>query len=343
MIDALIPIFTTFLPFLVIVTAIIATLILVNSFLKKKWQNQQDTRFRFQFTMLILTALGILIIIIALPVSETLRGQLLSLVGIVLSAAIALSSTTFIGNMLAGIMLRTIGNARPGDFITVVDITGRMTELGLLHTEIQTEDSDLVTVPNLIIATNPLKVVRSSGTIVSAEVSLGYDCPNSRVSQLLCDAAEEAGLHESFVQIRDLGDFSVVYRVAGVLHDVTSLLSARSNLRKSVLNTLHAARIEIVSPNFINSRSLAADQKCIPINSERAPKNHEISVEELAFEKADSAALAERIRVEIETIETRIKSLSDNDAKEKIELQNTQSELRKELAAAEAHKKSSDL
>ena len=109
---------------------------------------------------LLLAFIAVVIVVLALPVEATTRGQLLSLLGILLSAAIALSSTTFIGNIMAGIMLRTVKSVRPGDFITVAELTGRVTEMDLLHTEIQKEFRDLVTVPNSYMVSNPLKVVR---------------------------------------------------------------------------------------------------------------------------------------------------------------------------------------
>ena len=63
-------------------------------------------------------------------------------------------------------MLKAVRSARPGDFITVADLTGRITEMGLLHTEVQTEFRDLVTVPNMYMVTQPMQVVRASGTII---------------------------------------------------------------------------------------------------------------------------------------------------------------------------------
>ena len=61
-------------------------------------------------------------------------------------------------------------NFRPGDFVRVGERLGRVTERGLFHTEIQTEDRDLTTLPNLYLVTNPVTVVRASGTIVSTTV-----------------------------------------------------------------------------------------------------------------------------------------------------------------------------
>ena len=52
-------------------------------------------------------------------------------------------------------MLRTVRNFRAGDFIRVNDQFGRVTDRGLFHVEIQTADSDLITLPNLYLAAEP--------------------------------------------------------------------------------------------------------------------------------------------------------------------------------------------
>jgi small-conductance mechanosensitive channel len=188
----------------------------------------------------------------------------------VLSAAIALSSTTILGNALAGVMLRVIRNFRMGDFIRSGDHFGRVSERGLFHTEIQTEDRDLTTLPNLYLVTHPVKTIRSSGTVISASVSLGYDVPRAVVEELLLESARQAGLKDPFVQIHELGDFSVSYRIAGLLGEVKQILSARSRLRANVMDRLHEGGVEIVSPRFMNIRALGRERVFIPKPAQRA-------------------------------------------------------------------------
>ena len=330
---------TRFLPLLATIAIVVVLLGAINWFLRRRWRNDPDAQFRFQLIMLALTFAGVLAIIVALPIKDAVRGQLLSLIGILLSAAIALSSTTFIGNIMAGIMLKVVRNARPGDFITVADLTGRITEMDLLHTEIQTEFRDLVTVPNLYMVTQPLKVVRASGTIIQAEVSLGYDVPHARATEILCDAAETAGLRDGFVQVRELGDFSVTYRVAGLLEDVTSLISARSRLRAAMLDALHAENVEIVSPNFMNTRALGENQRFIPIPSRKTVTQVQAHPEEIAFDKAEEAASVERIRNAIEQTTAELKALDErgdeDSADERAALEEKKARLVEELKAGE--------
>jgi small-conductance mechanosensitive channel len=301
-----------FVPLLLTILVSIAVLWILNGTMRRRWGKNPDAQFRFQLIMLALTLAGLLAVIIALPIDDALRSQLLSLLGVLLSAAIALSSTTFIGNIMAGIMLKAVRSARPGDFITVADLTGRITEMDLLHTEIQTEFRDLVTVPNLYLVTQPLKVVRASGTIISAEVSLGYDVPRTDVADVLCKAAADSGLKDPFVHVRELGDYSILYRVAGLLENVESLISARSLLRESMLDALHAASIEIVSPTFMNSRVYSVDKEFIPEPSRRIRRQTQVEAEQIVFDKAADAASIEELKKSVERIDAELADLAED-------------------------------
>ncbi len=209
-----------------------------------------------QLIMVCVYLFFITLAIILLPISDETQGQLLSFLAILLSATIALSSTTIVGNAMAGLMLKALRNCRPGDFISVTDNFGRISKMDLLHVEIQTEDRDLITLPNLHLVTNPFRVLRTSGTMLRVDVSLGYEVPRQQVEAALLEAASASGLEKPYVQIRELGDFSVSYQVSGLLTEVEQLLGSRRKLRASVLDALHAAGIEIVSPTYMNTRSL---------------------------------------------------------------------------------------
>ena len=142
----------------------------------------------------------------------------------------------------------------------------------------------------MFMVTNPVTVVRSSGTIVSTAVSLGYDVPRQNIEALLLDAARSVDLKEPFVHIEDLGDFSVLFRVHGLLTEVKRLLSVRSQLRAAVLDHLHKGGIEIVSPNFMNQRVIPPGQTFIPRPTNLKVDSSQTSIaEEVIFDKADEA------------------------------------------------------
>jgi len=285
-------------------------ILVVRFIMERRYATAADSRFRLQLTLILLSFIGLLVVIVSLPMSEGRITGLLTLIGILLSAAIALSSTTFVGNIMAGMMLRTVRNFKPGDFIRVGEHFGRVSERSLFHVEIQTEDSDLTTMPNLYLVTNPVKVIRESGTLVSAEVSLGYDVPRSKVKEVLCDAVSETGLEDPFVLVTDLGDFAVTYRASGLLKEVKQLLSTRSRLRSRMLDDLHAAGIEIVSPTFMNQRALPPGKRFIPEQVGQRADQHEDTAppEKVIFDKADEAESIEKLR---ERLARRQKELSE--------------------------------
>lgn len=266
-----------------------------------------------QLIMLLLTLAGVLVVLLLIPMSDVTRGQILSLLGLIITGVIALSSTTFVANAMAGLMLRAVRSFRSGDFVRVGEQFGRVTERGLFHTEIQTEERELTTLPNLYLVNNPMTVVRTSGTIVSATLSLGYDISRKRIEELLKKAATEAGLEEPFVQVRSLGDFSVSYRVAGFLAEVKQLLTARSNLQKCILDVLHDDGVEIVSPSFMNQRQLPEVRKVIPeadaAEGKIQPAVVEEELEALIFDKAEEAEKLEWDRKELTDIKQHLEEL----------------------------------
>jgi small-conductance mechanosensitive channel len=291
---------------------LVVVIVFVRFLLERRFSRSADHKFRTQLILLVLSFIGLLVVILALPISEATTGQLLSLIGILLSAAIALSATTFVGNIMAGMMQRMVKNFRPGDFIRVGEHFGRVSDRGLFHVEIQTEDRDLTTMPNLYLATNPVKVIRSDGTLITAEVSLGYDVPRGRVETALVAAAHDAELEEPFVHITNLGDFSVTYRAAGLLTDVKSLLSTRSRLRAAMLDRLHEAGIEIVSPTFMNQRPLDPSRKFMPPPAVReAPTEHPARPEDIVFDKAEEAASVEKLVERREALKKQIDEMKD--------------------------------
>ena len=307
--------------------AVIGALWAAHRFLERRLESLPGKRLRNQLVMVALTFVGLLVIIMVLPIGDTSRGQLLSLLGILLSAAIALSATTFVGNAMAGLMLRGTRSFRGGDFLQIGEHFGRVSERGLFHLELQTEDRDLLTLPNLYLVTQPYRVVRASGTIVAATVSLGYDVPRARVAKLLAAAAGEAGLDEPFVQVRELGDFAVTYRVAGLLTEVKNLISARSLLREKALDGLHRGGVEIVSPNFMNTRSVPDGKTFIP-PVEAAPGGEAAAaaVESVAFDKADEAEKLDqdreahrRLGEELQEIEEKLKAAGGDAERRELE------------------------
>lgn len=286
-----------------------------------------------QLMVLALGLVASLLVVIALPISEGSRNQLMAILGLLVSGVIAFSSTNILANLMGGILLRTTKPFRVGDFIRVEQHFGRVTERGLFDTEIQTENRDLISLPNAYLINHPITTTRSSGAIVSTNLSLGYDLHHGQVEPLLLQAAEECGLKEPFVHITELGNYAVSYRVSGLLEDPKRLITARSNLCRSILDRLHGQGLEIMSPGFMSQRPMAQGQKIIPKMIHVPVENTTEGGEHLAFDKAEEAERREnekqRLLMQIDEIEQALKEV-EGDKKDllKASLENSKEQLK---------------
>ncbi len=267
------------------------------------------------YTIIIFLCLSI--IFASLPIDNFIKSSVFSLLGLFITAVIAISSTTFASNTMAGIMLRMIRHFRPGDFIEVGEHFGRVSEMRWLHTEIQTKNRNLTTLPNLYLVTNAVTVIPSDKALIDATLSLGYDVSHHDIEPILLSAAKKIGLTDAFVQVTELGDFSISYRVAGFWDNPKLLLTARSNLRKQVIDSLHSKGVEIVSPTFMNQRQYHRDE--IFISEVKAYQERQNSKTEKSqvFDKAEIAEKIEMLKNQLQTLETEFKMAKENKNEEK--------------------------
>lgn len=269
---------------------------------------------------------GALIFVFALPISTELKSQIFSLFGIILSAGIALSSTTLLGNLLAGIMNNSEGRFESGDLIEVDNFQGRVTKKSFFYTEIQLEDSNFITIPNLFLATKAVKNTRKKDTIIATEISLGYDVPHDIIEEALKQAALQAKLTKPYVYIKALGDFSVVYKIHGFLDDSDKYFSSFHILNKKVLDVLHEKNIEIVSPTFMNQRQVN-DKEFIPPKTKKQSELVDSSHEEQIFDKANSFKEIEEHK---KKLEAKLQDVEDKEQKGKIKAEVEKLENKKE-------------
>ncbi len=114
-----------------------------------------------------------------------------------------------------------------------------------------------------------------------------------------------------------------------------------------MLDALHKAGIEIVSPNFMNTRALKADKAFIPAATRKRARKPQPLAEEVAFDKADDAASLEKIRAQIAHIDAEL-SVSVDEAderaqKKRAKLEKQKSALIERLKAAEEAIKAKEL
>jgi small-conductance mechanosensitive channel len=285
------------------ILVLLVFLLIINSWIFKKIKIVKSYGNVIKNTISVLVILiGILVFIFSFPIDRTLKGQIISFLAIIISAGIALSSTTVLGNLIAGIMNNSMKRFRNGDLIKIGDLQGRVTKKSIFHTEIQLEDSNFMTIPNLYIATNPVKLTRKTDTVISTSVSLGYDISRTKIEESLKEAAVSTGLTDPYVYITNLGDYSVLYKIHGFLKDSSKYFSTTSLLNANVMDVLHKKKIEIVSPTFMNQRN-TNEKAFIPkevLKNEIA--NDEQLPEDLVFDEAIKSEKIEKKKDQLEEL-----------------------------------------
>ncbi len=252
-----------------------------------------EARLPRQMLLLVLTFVAIVMVVLSLPVEPATRDQILGLLGIALSAAFALSSTAFVTNLMAAIMLRVTRPFKVGDFIEINGHFGKVSERGLFDTEIQTENRRLIAIPNSTFIHQPVSVARTPGMVISTDISLGYDVHHEFASNLLIVAAETGGLADPYVHVVSLDDHAVGYRLSAILTEGDAILTARSKLNRHVLDTLHNAGVEIVSPSVTRHITQSEGTKIFPRPHHQAASTSsgtaKVTAEEIVFDKANEA------------------------------------------------------
>ncbi|MBD3203396.1 mechanosensitive ion channel [Candidatus Woesearchaeota archaeon] len=230
-------------------------------------------------------AAAIVLILTGLP---GISNNIVRLIGVVIGAIVAFSSSTLIANFMSGILLKIIEPYKEGDMVKLKNIFGKVYHIGLLHTEVQTPFREIVNVPNLVTISDIITNYTKGGYLINVDVSIGYDISHNKVEDMLLHAMKLTGLSEPFVLVTDLGSYAVKYRAKGIIRDVTKIISTESRLRKKILDEFSINDIEILSPFYVNMKNVPYNKCIMAQNPGKAPaKIGEKKPEEVMYERAD--------------------------------------------------------
>ncbi|MGX1024501.1 mechanosensitive ion channel family protein [Psychroflexus sp. MBR-150] len=315
-----------------VVLIILVILLIFNSWIFKRFKSTKSNRNIIKGAIsLFIVLVSTLSFILVLPIDKALKGQILGFLGIIISAGIALSSTTLLGNIIAGIMNNSMNRFRNGDLIKIGDFQGRVIEKSIFHTEIQLEDSNFITIPNLYIASYPVKLTRKTNTVISTSVSLGYDISREKVEKTLKNAANETGLSDPYMYITNLGDYSVAYKIHGFLEDSSKYFSTTSLLNAKVIDKLHAENIEIVSPTFMNQRRIDNVEFIPKQIASKTKAVNEKPPEDLIFDEAIKSEKLETKKDYLKEIDKKQTALKEKlkDLKDDKDIEKTKSRIKR--------------
>ena len=183
-------------------------------------------------------------------------------VAIFLGVLLSLGSSSFVGNMMAGIVLTYMSPFRIGDRVKIGDTVGDVVEKTLLVTRIRTIKNVLVTMPNAIVLSREVDNYSSKlpdgPLLLHTSVTIGYDVPWRNVHAALIEAA--SGLvgilaqPKPFVLQTALDNYSVSYELNVSTDDPSRMVQTYSDLHGAIQDSFAKAGIEIMTPTYTSLR-----------------------------------------------------------------------------------------
>jgi len=212
----------------------------------------------------------ILVIIFALTVaypyipgssSDAFKG-----ISLFLGLLVSFGSSSFVGNMIAGLTMTYMRAFKIGDRVKIEDFTGDVVATSMQVTHFQTPKNEIISVPNLKIINshviNYSALTHEKGLILHTTVGVGYTAPWRQVRAMLLLAAEETSgvLKEPvpFVLVKSLGEFCVTYELNACTDKAHLMGIIYSELHKNILDKFNEYQVQIMTPNYEGDRDAPA-------------------------------------------------------------------------------------
>jgi len=204
---------------------------------------------------LVVWGLGIAVAYPYLPGSdsEAFRG-----LSVLFGLMVTLGSTGLVSQAMSGLVVVYSRALRKGDFVEIGEVQGVVSEVATLATKIVNIRNEEVTVPNSVLIASPIrnysKLAGTHGTLLSAQVTIGYDAPWRQVHALLVEAARRTPSVRQepapFVYQRALSDFYVEYELFVSIDRPIDRVPILSALHANIQDAFNAAGVQIMSPHF---------------------------------------------------------------------------------------------
>jgi small-conductance mechanosensitive channel len=171
---------------------------------------------------------------------------------------VSLGSTSVIKNMTAGIVLTYTRAFQIGDRVRIGEVNGDIVEKSLFVTRLKTIKNEQVAMPNGAVLDSNIvnfsSLATDKGLILHTSVTIGYDVDWRQVHNLLLDAALVTPhiLTDPvpFVLQTSLDDYYVTYEINAYTDQPNQIAGTLSVLHQHILDSFHAAGVEIMSPAY---------------------------------------------------------------------------------------------
>lgn len=186
--------------------------------------------------------------------SEAFKG-----ISVLLGLMVTLGSAGIVTQAMSGLVVIYARALRRGDYVQIGEVEGVVTEVAPLATKLLNLRNEEITIPNAVLIAQPIhnysRLADSQGTLLSTQLSIGYDVPWRQVHALLEQAARATpGLRAQpapRVFQRALGDFYVEYELMVSIEHALDRIPVLSALHGQIQDAFREAGVQIMSPHFL--------------------------------------------------------------------------------------------
>lgn len=214
----------------------------------------------YKITRFLIIVLTVVIVFPYLPLSNSPAFKGIS---VFLGLLFSLGSSSFVANIVSGIMITYMRPFQIGDRVKIADTIGEVVEKNLLVTRIKTLKNVYIAIPNSLILSTHITNFSFKNTevpiILHTTVTIGYDVEWKTVERLLLTAAKEVEgvlqTPEPFVLQTKLTDFYIEYELNAFTTRVDRMPTLYSRLHQQIQDRFNEASVEILSPHYRVQRS----------------------------------------------------------------------------------------
>jgi small-conductance mechanosensitive channel len=179
-------------------------------------------------------------------------------VSVFVGLMVSLGSAGLVNQVMSGLVVAYSRALRPGEFVSIGDDLGTVSEVGMLSTKIITRKREEITIPNaVLVGTRTVNYSRHAagpGVSVGTTVTIGYDAPWRQVHAMLLHAADQTpGVRKDpapRVWQKALSDFYVEYELVVNVDHPEERTPILSELHMHIQDAFNEQGVQIMSPHF---------------------------------------------------------------------------------------------
>lgn len=170
------------------------------------------------------------------------------------AVVIGLALQDTLGNFFAGLAIQIEKPFRVGDWVTIGELEGSVSEVTWRATKLVTKAGNFVVVPNSVMAKDPITnySIPTRQMRLQVEVGTSYDVPPNVVKSVIADALRNASelstTRPAEIRIADFGASAIVYRVWFWVDDFDPDDRAQDQVRSYIYYALRRNNITIPYP-----------------------------------------------------------------------------------------------